>query len=146
MRATRLLFVSTIAAFVVTACIGGPGNAGEVSLRNESSESVEVTIDQTSNHGIIGGTDHIVLTVPPWQEGWCYALGAGLYAGPVTISVSGPSVPFPISTTVTVPATPPTHMIGLVDSTGTVRFADGTPPPEKGPCDGYGQVEPTASP
>lgn len=139
------MVISTLALFVVASCIGGPGNAGSTWLRNESSEPVEVSIDHPS-HNFLGGSDHLVLEVPPWQEGWCYALGYGINAGSVTISVSGTSVPFPTSTTIKVPASAQTDVTVLIDSTGAVHFTNGAPPPEKAACEGYPQVVPTASP
>jgi hypothetical protein len=145
MRPISVLVISTLAAIVFASCIGGPGNAGVAWLRNESSQPVGVSIDHAS-HSFLGGTEHLVLGVPPWQEGWCYALGYGINAGSVTISVSGPSVPFPTSTTITVPTTPQTDVTALIDSTGAVHFTNGAPQPDKAACEGYQQVVPTDSP
>jgi len=140
-----LLIGSMLATVVVAGCIGGPGNAGVAWIRNESSDPVDVSIDYPS-HGLFGGTDHLSLGLPPWQQGWCYAFGYGINAGSVTISVKGPSVPFPTSTTISVPNTPSTDITVLVDSSGEVHFGKAAPPPEKGACEGYHQLVPTSSP
>ena len=136
---------STLVAFVGASCIGGPGNAGIAWLRNESSEPVAVSIDDPG-HDFLGATQHAVFVVPPWQKGWCAALGSGINAGTVTISVSGPPVPFLTSTTITVPVTPQTDVTVLINATGEVRFSNGAPPPDKLACKEYHVVVPTDSP
>ena len=136
---------STLVAFVGASCIGGPGNAGIAWLRNESSEPVAVSIDDPG-HTFLGATRHAIFVVPRWQKGWCAALGSGINAGSVTISVSGPSVPFPTLTTITVPVTPQTDVTVLINATGEVRFTNGAPPPDKVACKEYHVVVPTDSP
>ena len=145
MRPISILVTSTLVAFVGASCIGGPGNAGIAWLRNESSEPVVVSIDHPG-HNFLGATEHAVFVVPPWQKGWCAALASGINAGSVTISVSGPSVPFLTSTTITVPVTPQTDVTVLINSTGEVRFTNGAPPPDKAACKEYHVVVPTDSP
>ncbi len=145
MRTSALLTASVLAAVVVAGCIGGPGNAGVAWIRNEPSEPIDVAIGHPS-HGLFGGTAHISFLVPPWQQGWCYAFGYGINAGSVAISVEGPSVPFPTSTTTSVLKSPPTNITVLVDSVGEVHFSNAAPPPEDGPCEGYHQLAPTSSP
>ncbi len=134
-----------LGALVAASCIGGPGNAGTAWLRNESSQPVEVSIDFPS-HGYLGGTNHLAIHLLPWQKGWCYALGEGVNPGSVTIAVSGPSMAFPISTTITVPASPFTDIGVLVDSAAEVHFSKAAPPPENAPCEGYPQILPSSSP
>lgn len=134
-----------LAALVVAGCMGGRWNRGSAWLRNESSEPVEVSIAYIGQ-GFLGGTDQMVLDVPPWREGWCHALGRGINPGDVTISVSGPSVPLPITTTITVPKPPDDQISVLVDASGEVHFSIEAPPPEDAPCFGYGQGFPAASP
>ena len=140
-----MLAALLLASVLVSACRASSGTAGVAWLRDESAEPINVSIDQPS-HGLFGGTDHIALGLPPWQKGWCYALGYGINAGSVTISVEGPSVPFPISTTFSVPATPPTDITVVVDSKGEVHFSRAAPLPEKGGCVGYHEVVPTSPP
>ena len=145
MRPISILVTSTLVAFVGASCIGGPGNAGIAWLRNESSEPVAVSIDDPG-HNFLGATRHAIFVVPRWQKGWCAALGSGINAGSVTISVSGPSVPFPTLTTITVPVTPQTDVTVLINATGEVRFTNGAPPPDKVACKEYHVVVPTDSP
>jgi len=115
-------------------------------MRNESSETVEVSI-AFQGQGLFGGTDARVFEAPPWREGWCHSLGHGINAGEATVSVSGPSVSFPITTTITVSGSPPDDKISvLIDAAGEVHFSVAAPPPQDGPCSGYGQELPTDSP
>lgn len=130
-------------SLLLSACIGGPGNLGVAYIRNESPAPATVTIDQPS-HAFLGGTQHLSFVLPPWQEGWCSAFGYGINEGAVTIAVTGPSVPFPTQTTINV-TTAPTDVMVLVDADGAVHFSNGRPPPDKLPCQGYPQVDPTAS-
>jgi hypothetical protein len=136
-----------LSAVLVASCIGGPGNAGVAWLRNESGQTVSVVIEQPSHgglSGIVGGIDRIKIDVPPWQDGWCDALGRGINGGSVTISVTGASVPFPISSTFNETGDPPRDVMVIVDATGQVRFTRDSPSGEQ-PCLGYPEAVPSAS-
>jgi hypothetical protein len=102
-----------------------------------------VTLDQPSE-AWFGGTDHLRFQFPPWRPGWCYAFAYGMNPGSVTITVSGPSVPLPSSTTINVPTSPHLDVLVLLDPSGQVRLSKGTPPPE-GPCTNYLYEAPAAS-
>lgn len=118
-----------VIAVIVGSCTGGRWNRGSAWIRNESGESVEVSINYRGQ-GFLGGDDQLVLNVPPWREGWCNALGRGINPGEATISVRGPSVPFPITTTITVPSAPDDNISVLVDAAGEVHFGIAEPPPK----------------
>ena len=94
---------------------------------------------------MFGGTALITFDIPPWEEGWCAASGYGINAGSVTIDVSGPSVPFPISSTNTVPDSPATNVRVLFDAEGDVHFDCGAPTDTQ-PCHGYPELAPTEAP
>lgn len=144
----RPVVFAFLAASTVASCIGGPGNAGVAWLRNESPETVAISIEQTSHaglSGVFGGTDRQAHAIPTWQEGWCNAAGYGINAGPLTIEVTGELVPFPISTTIEVPETPQTQISVTVDSSGEVHFA-ATAPTSAAPCSNYPEAVPSSRP
>ena len=72
-------------------------------------------------------------------------MGRGINSGSVTISVTGEAVPFPVSTTITLPDTPPADVLVLIDAEGEVHFDHGAPT-ETYPCHGYPELAPTESP
>lgn len=147
-RGRRLagLIGSGAVAISVVACIGGPGTAGSAQIRNESAGPIRVEIDEPAR-GLLGGTAHVSLDVPPWQAGWCPALGYGLTPGSVTISVRGASVSQPASRTFTVTEDPSTGVLVEVNGSGAARIEPGaSPPPETTPCQGYPLALSSASP
>jgi hypothetical protein len=148
MRGSAAAPISVLAGVVLAGCggmIGGPGNVGVAWVRNESADPIEVNIDQ-QGRGFLGGTDRSSFGLPPWQDGWCYAFGEGIFAGSVTISVAGPSVPSPTAATIEVPDTRPADLTIVVDPAGAVTFSRATPPPDRYPCEGYPQLVPTVTP
>jgi hypothetical protein len=112
-------------------------------LRNESKAVVTISIDNPGT-SLLGGRDHLVFLVPPWQAGWCPAFGYGINKGTVTISVSGDTVPFATTTSFDV-TQPQTMVLALVDSKGTVHFSRSNPSEGK-PCRAYPAVRPTDMP
>lgn len=143
-RQMALVSLALVAMVVASCTHAGGWGSGSAWMRNESTETVEVSINYRGQ-GFLGGDDQLVLEVQPWREGWCYALGRGINPGEATISVSGPSVPFPIATTITVPSPPDDNISVLIDAAGEVHFSIAEPPPTDGPCSGYGQL-PTSLP
>lgn len=140
-RQTAIITLA-LATLVSASCTHAGGWAsGTAWMRNESSETADVSI-AFAGRGFLGRTDVRDFKVPPWQEGWCRYLGIGINPGEATISVSGPSVPFPITTKVTVPAPPDDSVSILIDARGEVHFGTGESPPHDTPCLGYGQALP----
>lgn len=144
-RQTALIALALTAVVVASCTRAGGWGSGTAWMRNESTETVEVSINY-GGQGFLGEDDQLVLDVPPWREGWCDALGRGINPGEATISVSGPSVPFPITTTITVSSPPDDNISVLIDASGEVHFSIAKPPPQDGPCFGYGQELPKTSP
>ena len=144
-RQTAVVVLALVVLVVGSCTHAGGWGSGSAWMRNESSETVDVSI-AFPGQGFLGGTDARVFQVPPWREGWCHSLGRGINAGEATISVSGPSVLFPITTKITVPSPPDDKISVLIDAAGEVHFSIGEPPSEDAPCFGYGQELPTASP
>lgn len=146
-RGVRRWFAAgLLVPLLIAGCIGYAPD-GDGWFRNESAEPVTITIVQPSG-GFFGGSSTTVHEIPPWQKGWCYVAGFGLFAGAgeMTISVTGSALPSPASTTIPTPIAPPTNVGVLVDASGVVHFTTAAPKLDTGSCQMYRELFPTTSP
>lgn len=104
-----------------------------VYARNESAQPVSMTFASGAD-GVLARQSTGARTLPPWKSGLCASAPYALMAWPITVTISGPSMPAPFSKTWDEGAAGEAYVV--VRESGAVDVQAG-PPDSSGSCEPY---------